>query len=498
MAKDYKKYDKSLSEQVKNIADYQGMQMPYDIEQENYIIGTIIAVPNELFNVIDMLNEFDFYSEKNQTIYRAIINLHKKGQSCDSLGVVRELRSTGEIEFVGGARTIAEYTSKYWAFKNMQEIALYIVELSKKRQLITLGTKITHKSYDSTSDVFELIDEVQKGIVELLTFKFSKETDFIAIATKSYKDISERKENELPGIPSKFRQLNQLTGGYRKGNLYTVAGRPGMGKSLFLVNEAYHQASVGFKTVIFSLEMPASEVTTRIFSLGTQIESYKFDKNILTNDERLVIEKFIHNNFHNNIFIDDSGGIDLMYITSQIKRIKNKNENIDKSKKGVDIVYIDYLQLIKLDRDNRNEGLGQITRSLKSLAKALDICIVIFSQLNRQVENRAGDRRPQLSDLKESGSIEEDSDVVLFLYRPEYYNITETETGESTKGLIEVITSKNRQGGKDSSFMRFLPTISTIVESRENLDNNSMQNNSNIESFESEVPKSINSENVNF
>ena len=331
-----------------------------------------------------------------------------------------------------------------------------------------------------------------------MTFKFSKETDFIAIATKSYKDISERKENELPGIPSKFRQLNQLTGGYRKGNLYTVAGRPGMGKSLFLVNEAYHQASVGFKTVIFSLEMPASEVTTRIFSLGTQIESYKFDKNILTNDERLVIEKFIHNNFHNNIFIDDSGGIDLMYITSQIKRIKNKNENIDKSKKGVDIVYIDYLQLIKLDRDNRNEGLGQITRSLKSLAKALDICIVIFSQLNRQVENRAGDRRPQLSDLKESGSIEEDSDVVLFLYRPEYYNITETETGESTKGLIEVITSKNRQGGKDSSFMRFLPTISTIVESRENLDNNSMQNNSNIESFESEVPKSINSENVNF
>jgi hypothetical protein len=160
------------------------------------------------------------------------------------------------------------------------------------------------------------------------------------------------------------------------------------------------------------------------------------------------------------------------------------------------IVYIDYLQLIKLDRDNRNEGLGQITRSLKSIAKSLDICIVIFSQLNRQVENRAGDRRPQLSDLKESGSIEEDSDVVFFLYRPEYYNISETDTGESTKGLIEVITSKNRQGGKESSFMRFLPTISTIVESREILDNNSMQNNSNIDSFENEVPQKLDS--VNF
>jgi replicative DNA helicase len=269
-----------------------------------------------------------------------------------------------------------------------------------------------------------------------------------------------------------------------------------MGKSLFLVNEAYHQAVLGFKTIIFSLEMPSSEVTTRIFALGTQIESYKFDKNILSNDERLVVEKFIHNNYHQNIFIDDSGGIDLMYITSQIKRIKNKNENIEKSKKGVDIVYIDYLQLIKLDRDNRNEGLGQITRSLKSIAKSLDICIVIFSQLNRQVENRAGDRRPQLSDLKESGSIEEDSDVVFFLYRPEYYNISETDTGESTKGLIEVITSKNRQGGKESSFMRFLPTISTIVESREILDNNSMQNNSNIDSFENEVPQKLDS--VNF
>lgn len=496
MAKQFTKKERSLAEQSKDILQTQGLTVPYDIEQESYVIGTIIAEPNELLNIIDIITEYDFYSEKNQTLFRSIINLNSKGKQCDVLSLVRELRSTGEIELVGGAKEIANYTAKYWAFKNIREIALYIVELSKKRQLITLGTKITHKSYDNASDIFELIDEAQKGIVELLTFKFSKETDFITIATKAYKDISERKTNELPGIPSKFRQLNQLTGGYRKGNLYTVAGRPGMGKSLFLVNEAYHQAVLGFKTIIFSLEMPSSEVTTRIFALGTQIESYKFDKNILSNDERLVVEKFIHNNYHQNIFIDDSGGIDLMYITTQIKRIKNKNENIDKSKKGVDIVYIDYLQLIKLDRDNRNEGLGQITRSLKSLAKALDICIVIFSQLNRQVENRAGDRRPQLSDLKESGSIEEDSDVVFFLYRPEYYNISETDTGESTKGLIEVITSKNRQGGKESSFMRFLPTISTIVESREILDNNSMQNNSNIDSFENEVPQKLDS--VNF
>lgn len=495
MAKQFTKKERSLAEQSKDILQTQGLTMPYDIEQESYVIGTIIAEPNQIFNVIDILNENDFYSEKHQIIFKSIFLLHKNGKQCDLLGVVRTLRSTGEIELVGGAKSVANYMTKT-CYNDIREIALYIVELSKKRQLITLGTKITHKSYDNTSDIFELIDEAQKGIVELLTFKFSKETDFITIATKTYKDISERKTNELPGIPSKFRQLNQLTGGYRKGNLYTVAGRPGMGKSLFLVNEAYHQAVLGFKTIIFSLEMPSSEVTTRIFALGTQIESYKFDKNILSNDERLVVEKFIHNNYHQNIFIDDSGGIDLMYITTQIKRIKNKNENIDKSKKGVDIVYIDYLQLIKLDRDNRNEGLGQITRALKSLAKTLDICIVIFSQLNRQVENRSGDRRPQLSDLKESGSIEEDSDVVFFLYRPENYNITETDTGESTKGLIEVITSKNRQGGKESSFMKFLPTISTILENKYSFDYNSMSNQSNIESFENEVPQKLDS--VNF
>lgn len=456
-------YKQSLSEQVKNISENNGLQMPYDETIEKYILGSVLSESPQIYEVVNIIKPEDFYVEKHAKIYKAILDVLNSTESVSTISVIKHLRKIGESEFCGGAKYLATLT-QHTMYQDLVKNALYIVELSKRRQLVALTTIIASKSYENTNDVFELIGELSNGVSELLTFKFSKETDFIPIALKAYKDISARKANEIPGIPSKFREINKLTGGYRRGNLYTIAGRPGMGKSLFLVNDAYHQSSLGHNTIIFSLEMPSSEVSTRIFSLGTTIETWKMDKNVLSNHERELLERFIYKNEHKTLFIDDSGGIDLLYITSQIKKIKNNNESKNKEKQGVDIVYIDYLQLIKLEKDNRNEGLGQITRSLKALAKELNICIVIFSQLNRAVETRGGDKRPQLSDLKESGSIEEDSDVVQFLYRPEYYGITETDKGDPTSGLLEIITAKNRQGGKDSCFMKFLPSISTIIE----------------------------------
>lgn len=481
----------SLTEQIKNVSEHNGLMMPFDEDIEKFVLGSVLAESPQIFEIVNVINPEDFFIEKHKIIFKAILEILKTSEAVSTISVIKYLRKSGESEFCGGAKYLATLT-QYLMFKDLVKNALYIVELSKRRQLIALTSLIAGKSYDNQNDVFELIGNLSSGVSELLSFKFSKKTDFIQVAEKAYSDISSRKANELPGIPSKFREINKLTGGYRRGNLYTIAGRPGMGKSLYLVNEAYHQCYLGQNVIIFSLEMPSSEVSTRIFSLGTTIETWKLDKNNLTNSERDYLQRFIYRQEHKNLHIDDSGGIDLLYITSQIKKIKNENESKNKDKQGVDLVYIDYLQLMKLDRENRNEGLGEITRSLKSLAKELNICIVIFSQLNRAVETRGGDKRPQLSDLKESGSIEEDSDVVQFLYRAFYYGISENEIGENTEKTIEVITAKNRQGGKDSTFLNFLPTISTITENNlDGINNNSFSNQNGLSDFE-KVPQVTN------
>lgn len=461
MRKEWKQKDKTLGEKAFDMQ--MGKIMPHDLEAEQSLLGALLVYYNSIMNISHLLKPTDFYSEANKVIFTHLLEIFQRGDQISTLNLMQSLRKSGEIELVGGLAKISRYSSGNIATDTFKT-ALYIIELAKKRELIALGTETVIQAYQDTTDVFDLVSTVQKGIVEILSIKMSKSTKFSDIAQKTYEEIVNKKEGALPGIQSKFRNVNTLTGGYRRGTLRTVAGRPGMGKSIHLVNESMHIAAMGYYVAIFSLEMPANEIITRQMSISTQIETWKLDKNTMSNEELLVLQKFVETSVSTKIDIDDSGNIDYLYLLTQIKKIKLKNQIRDKDCTGLDIVFIDYLQLMKLDNENRNIGLGEITRQLKSLSKELDICIVLYSQLNRSVEGRGGDKRPILSDLKESGSIEEDSDVVEFIYRAEKYGITENDKGESTIGIMEIITEKNRQGGSGTTEVKFLPTISTIID----------------------------------
>jgi replicative DNA helicase len=485
--KTYQKKKKTLAESQNEFNINHGYVLPNDIQLEESLVGALIIYYNSVITVSQILKTTDFYSESFGTIYKSIISLFESGEAISSLALIKQLRKTSELDFVGGAAKIARLGNT--DLVEVERSAYYLVELSRKRQLIQLTHKICQQSYQDTSDVFELVSETQNGILELLDFKFSKDTEFSKVAKKTYEKIVQKRVGALEGLPSKFKNNNELTGGYRRGTLRTIAARPGIGKSTHLVNEASNLALLGYVVMIFSLEMPAQEVTKRIMSISTQIETWKLDKNALSESEHLVLQNFVDKSIESNINIDDSAGVDFLYIASQIKKVKMKNEMIDKSKSGMDVVFIDYVQIMKMHNDNRNVGIGEITRSLKTLSKDLDICIVIYSQLNRSVESRGGDKRPFLSDLKESGSIEEDSDVVEFLYRAEKYGITEDENGESTAGIMEIITEKNRQGANGITKVKFIPSISTLLDTNQVFDNNSMTNINNINDFENQVPK---------
>ena len=456
-----------------------GMTMPNDIEAEQSLLGAFLVYSNSLISVVTLLKPSDFYSERHSVIYKSIVSIFEKGDKVDNLNLIRHLKRDGELEFVGGSKYLLNLTIGDVA-SDVYKSSLYIIELAKKRELIALGTETVIQAYQDTTDVFDLVSTVQEGIVEILSIKVSKNTKFGDIAKKTYDEITSKEQGVLAGMQSKFRNINNLTGGYRRGTLRTVAGRPGMGKSIHLVNESVHLASIGYNVAIFSLEMPSSEIIKRQMSICTQIEGWKLDKNQLSNDELRALQNFVSSSIDTKIDIDDSGNIDYLYLSTQIKKIKLKNQIKNKDSSGLDIVFVDYLQLMKLNNDNRNIGLGEITRQLKSLSKELDICIVLYSQLNRSVEGRGGDKRPILSDLKESGSIEEDSDVVEFIYRAEKYGIMQNESGSSTIGLMEIITEKNRQGGSGTTEVKFLPTISTIID----VSLTSMYNSDNINNFE--------------
>jgi len=483
----YQKKKLSLADSQREFDISHSYMLPNDIQLEESLLGGLIIYYNSIMNVVQVLKETDFYSEVNGAIYAAIVSIFETGESVSSVAVIRHLRKTNQLEFVGGSSKIAKLGSS--DIREVEKSAYYLVELSRKRQLINLTQTVSIESHHDSSDVFDLVSKVQNGVLELLDFKFSKNTHFGKIAKETYEGIIAKRSGQLEGLPSKFKNNNELTGGYRRGTLRTIAARPGIGKSTHLVNEAANLANLGYNLMIFSLEMPAKEVTKRLMSISTQIETWKLDKNIMSNVELEVLQKFVLNAVLSKIHIDDSSGIDFLYIASQIKKNKLKNEMSDKSISGMDIVFIDYIQIMKITNENRNIGIGEITRSLKTLSKDLDICIVIYSQLNRSVESRGGDKRPILSDLKESGSIEEDSDVVEFLYRAEKYGITEDEHGESTTGIMEIITEKNRQGASGVTKVKFIPSISTLLDTNQVFDNNSMTNINNINDFENQVPK---------
>lgn len=444
------------------IFDFQ--QTSQIVEQEAMVLGGIIKEKDALTSVIDILKPDSFISEAHIAIFQAILQLFGKSEPVDLLTVSNQLRQNGELEFVGGASYLAKITAKS-ASNNIEQDARIIVQYSIRSNIVKIMGDVLAKAYEDTTEVYNLLDATEQGLRDIQEGNLNKNIpDLNSVVQKTLQEIKSRTENDtnVSSVPSGFASLDRVTGGFHNTELIIVAARPAMGKTAFVVS-ALRNAAIDFKlpVALFSLEMSSEQVMLRLISSEAEIDSNKLRKGELDREEWDALHVKLHNLSTAPIYIDDTPALSILELRTKARRLKAFHD--------IKMVIVDYLQLMTAGTGkmglNREQEIAAISRSLKTIAKELNIPVIALSQLSRSVETRAGDKRPQLSDLRESGSIEQDADVVMFLYRPEYYKIETTEKGYSTKDMAEVIIAKNRSGSIDTVEMKFIGKYTRFAES---------------------------------
>lgn len=437
---------------IRDVAESLGKLPPQALDLEEAIIGALMLEKKALTDVIEFLRIDHFYSEQHQVIFEAILDLFKKSEPVDMRTVVAQLRKAGKLELVGGAYYIAELTSRVSSAANIEYHSRIIIELAIKRDLIQIASRVHHDAYDDTTDVFELLDKTEQSIFKIADSNLRKNYDNMgSLMFKAVKELQDRKTHKdgLTGVPSGFIKLDRVTSGWQKNDLIIVAARPGMGKTSFVVS-ALRNAAVDFNipVALFSLEMSSVQLVNRLISAEAEIDSEKIKKGNLTEFEWQQLVQRTNRLGSAPIFIDDTPALSILELRAKCRRLKAEH--------NIQLVIVDYLQLMKGESEgNREQEIASISRALKGVAKELNVAVIALSQLSRGVETRGGDKRPQLSDLRESGSIEQDADIVMFLYRPEYYKITIDEEGLPTDGMAECIVAKHRNGSLDTIKLKF-------------------------------------------
>ncbi|MFC2498422.1 replicative DNA helicase [Capnocytophaga granulosa] len=430
----------------------QSKKTPNDPELEEVVLGGMLITQQGVSEFVEVVKGTNiFYNSKNALIYDAILSLYKSSQAVDLMTVRSELQRTGKLKEAGGGAYLVELTEKVSSSAHMQYHAMLLMQLYVKRKSIEVGNTLADNAYDEDTDIFELLDSSYKEL--------DKVSDWLSI--KQPKDIGDyltevlKPKSERAGVPTAVRDINLKLNGYQPSDLVIIAGRPAMGKTAYALSDALHQARLGYPVGIFSLEMSARQLTARLFANYSGIDSNKLAFGSLTQSEMDVAVSLRPSFNKLPLYIDDEPFLTLLSLKIKAKKWVRE--------KGVKVIYIDYLQLISNNQKGRtrDQEISEISRTLKGLAKELDIPIIALSQLSRGVETRA-DKRPMLSDLRESGAIEQDADNVLFLYRPEYYGIPQWEDGSPTANEVEVIISKFRNGttggiitGCQLQYMRF-------------------------------------------
>lgn len=438
---------------ARDISESLGKLPPQALDLEEAVLGALMLEKNALTAVIEFLRPEHFYSEAHKLIYEAIVDLFKNSEPVDMRTVVNQLRKNGKLELVEGAYKIAELTSKVSSAANIEYHARIVIEMAIKRNLIEIASQIHHDAYEDTTDVFELLDKTEQGIFQISDTNLRKNYDTMkSLMFQAIQELQEKKNHKdgLTGIPSGFSKLDRVTSGWQRSDLCIIAARPGMGKTAFIVS-ALRNAAVDFNypVAIFSLEMSSLQLVNRLISAEAELESDKIKKGNLAEFEW---QQLVHKTTRLSsapIFIDDTPALSILELRAKCRRLKAEH--------NIQMVVIDYLQLMKGEAGgNREQEIASISRALKGVAKELNIPVIALSQLSRGVETRGGDKRPQLSDLRESGSIEQDADIVMFLYRPEYYKITVDEDGMPTQGMAEVIIAKHRNGSLENVKLKFI------------------------------------------
>ncbi|MBA3648360.1 MAG: replicative DNA helicase [Chitinophagales bacterium] len=441
-----------------------GRVPPQARDLEEAVLGALMLEKDALSLVIDILKPESFYVEAHQKIFMAIQRLFLRTQPVDILTVTEELRKSGELEDSGGAYFVTGLTNRVASAANVDYHARIISQKFIQRELIRISSEIVREAFEDTTDVFELLDIAEKGIYEItdqnLRRNYSPISSLVSKALEQLQKIKDHKDS-VTGIPSGFVQLDRVTSGWQKSDLVVVAARPGMGKTAFVLSMA-RNAAVDFKKPIafFSLEMSSIQLTNRLISAETEIPAEKIRRGQLENYEWEQLIRKVETLSEAPLFIDDTPAINIFELRAKARRLKMQHD--------IQLIIIDYLQLMSGTTDNkqgnREQEISNISRALKSIAKELDIPVIALSQLNRSVETRGGDKRPQLSDLRESGAIEQDADMVIFIYRPEYYKITQDAEGNSTIGTAEIIISKHRNGSLATIPVKFIDRFAKFAE----------------------------------
>jgi len=433
-----------------------GKVQPQAVPLEEAVLGALMLDKDALPVVMDILQSESFYSDGHKAIYKAVLRLFEKSHPIDLLTVNEELKKSGELELAGGSYYLVELTNRVASTANIEYHARIVSQKHIQRELIRVSNNIIKDAYEDTTDVFALLDSAEKGLFDITQNNLSRNYESMgSLASKTLKMLEELKDKKdgLTGVPTGFADLDRLTSGWQPSDMIILAARPGMGKTSMVLALAKNAAMDFNKPVaVFSLEMSNVQLVQRLISMEAEISGHKMRNGKLEEYEWQQLQTAIEKMSEVPIFIDDTPGINIFELRAKCRRLKMQHD--------IQMVIIDYLQLMSGGTDNKNgnreQEISAISRALKGMAKELSVPVIALSQLSRAVETRGGTKRPQLSDLRESGAIEQDADMVTFIYRPEYYQILEDEEGQSLKGIAEFIVAKNRHGATETVKLRFV------------------------------------------
>ena len=448
-------YNRRNKPQHQPLYDAGGRMQPRDKDLEEAVLGALMLEKDAYTTVCDILKPESFYEPANQKIYEAIQQLGAQQRPIDMLTVTEQLRLNDALDEVGGPVFISELTSKVASGAHVEYHARIVAQKYLARELISFASQIESKAFDESNDVDDLLQEAEGKLFEISQRNVKKDvTQIDPVISQAIQQIESaaNRTSGLSGLESGYHDLDKLTSGWQRSDLIIIAARPAMGKTAFVLSMAKNMAiSYNIPVAIFSLEMSNLQLVNRLISNTCELESEKIKSGRLTQMEWDQLMSRIKHLYSAPLYIDDTPSLSVFELRTKARRLVREH--------NVQFIIIDYLQLMNatgMKFGSREQEVSMISRNLKQLAKELNIPIVALSQLNRSVESRTDGKRPQLSDLRESGAIEQDADIVCFIHRPEYYLRSDTDAnGNDIRGLAEFIVAKHRSGSVDDIKLRF-------------------------------------------
>ena len=447
-----------------------GKVPPQAPELEEAVLGASMLEKDTFAQVLEIIQSEDcFYVDAHQKIYSAMRRLFDKGTPVDLLTITEELRKTNELEIVGGAYFLTRLTMSVLSSAHVEAHARIVMEKFIQRELIRISGSVISDAYEDSTDVFDLLDKAESGLYEITDKHLRKNfrsLQEVLVRTMTEIDENRNKTDDITGVPSGFASLDRLTAGWQKTDLIILAARPSVGKTAFALNLAMNAAmnpGKPFPVAVFSLEMGAGQIVKRMLSAVTDVSMENITRGKMAEHEFIQMSQRMTKLAQAKIFLDDQAALNIFELRAKARRLKQKHD--------IQMIIIDYLQLMQGSVEkggNREQEISKISRDLKALAKELEVPIIALSQLNRSVETRKESKIPQLSDLRESGAIEQDADLVMFLYRPEYHGISNDAMGETIEGETQIHIAKHRNGSTGMEKVRFIKEYQRFVDMEDN------------------------------